>query len=407
MTLGRTPAGAIKTKTDGGLRAVECACCGGTYGFPCADCPPILAEFTFSVTGDQLTGLTEFQYPAIICPSDNCNLIPFPNISPRTCSDSYDAFKIGPLDGKLVISNLNRSFIQGCSWELGLYVQGIFEYPYDGGTDLCSVIWGDAKYTGKTAPQIFQEKQGEVYSKGLVANEMSYRFINDKNLDKQMSKFFLSAGDLASYVPAYSKNWKNVPGFTEEGGLAAGTTLNINENRAPKIVMHGNQMLYEIPITYKKDGVSTETTVTVKPKKGMNVRHDKLLKDLDWASGGGTATEAADKETNTMIKAMRFDNKFQNNNLSPQLIQSIDVAKGQSPVELFSAPFSNTTKLVVYKANTNGTDPSLNIAQVDKNSGKVLGYLNNPKTGKPFYTHADDPEAYVEVKNLIMQALGD
>ena len=29
MTLGRTPAGAIKTKSDGGLRAVNCACCGG------------------------------------------------------------------------------------------------------------------------------------------------------------------------------------------------------------------------------------------------------------------------------------------------------------------------------------------------------------------------------------------
>jgi hypothetical protein len=28
MTLGRTPEGLIKTKTDGGLRAVECACCG-------------------------------------------------------------------------------------------------------------------------------------------------------------------------------------------------------------------------------------------------------------------------------------------------------------------------------------------------------------------------------------------
>ena len=29
MTLGRTPEGAIKTKSDGGLRAVNCACCGG------------------------------------------------------------------------------------------------------------------------------------------------------------------------------------------------------------------------------------------------------------------------------------------------------------------------------------------------------------------------------------------
>ena len=29
MTLGRSSSGAIKIKTDGGLRAVECACCGG------------------------------------------------------------------------------------------------------------------------------------------------------------------------------------------------------------------------------------------------------------------------------------------------------------------------------------------------------------------------------------------
>ena len=33
MILGRTPAGLIKTKSDGGLRAVTCACCGcGCYG---------------------------------------------------------------------------------------------------------------------------------------------------------------------------------------------------------------------------------------------------------------------------------------------------------------------------------------------------------------------------------------
>jgi hypothetical protein len=29
VILGRTPAGLIKTKSDGGLRAVNCACCGG------------------------------------------------------------------------------------------------------------------------------------------------------------------------------------------------------------------------------------------------------------------------------------------------------------------------------------------------------------------------------------------
>jgi hypothetical protein len=267
---------------------------------------------------------------------------------------------------------------------------------------------GGVKFEKKgTIKELQTAAKQQLYNKGLAANEMSYRFINDKNLDKQMSKFFLSSGDLTSYVPAYSKSWQNVPGFTEDGGLAPGTKLNITENRSPKIVMHGNQMLYEVPIVYQKEGVSTEGTVVIKPKKGMNIRHDALLKDLDYASGAGFAENPADQQTNTMIKAMRFDNKFQGNNLSPQLIASVDVGKGQSPVELFSAPFSNTTKLVVYKTNTNGTDPSLKVAQVDKNSGKVLGFLNNPETGKPFYTHSDDPEAYIEVKNLIMKALGD
>ena len=35
MILGRTPAGLIKTKSDGGLRAVNCACCN-----PCPCVPP-------------------------------------------------------------------------------------------------------------------------------------------------------------------------------------------------------------------------------------------------------------------------------------------------------------------------------------------------------------------------------
>jgi hypothetical protein len=35
MTLGRTSSGAIKIKTDGGLRAVNCACCGGGLDCGC------------------------------------------------------------------------------------------------------------------------------------------------------------------------------------------------------------------------------------------------------------------------------------------------------------------------------------------------------------------------------------
>jgi hypothetical protein len=41
MTLGRTSSNAIKIKTDGGLRAVECACCGGGGGS--CGCSPMSA----------------------------------------------------------------------------------------------------------------------------------------------------------------------------------------------------------------------------------------------------------------------------------------------------------------------------------------------------------------------------
>jgi len=55
MILGRTPAGLIKTKTDGGLRAVNCACCN-----PCEECfvisiPQALRELVANATIDTVT----------------------------------------------------------------------------------------------------------------------------------------------------------------------------------------------------------------------------------------------------------------------------------------------------------------------------------------------------------------
>jgi hypothetical protein len=54
MILGRTPAGLIKTKTDGGLRAVNCACCN-----PCGcgqiSIPQALRELVANATIDTVT----------------------------------------------------------------------------------------------------------------------------------------------------------------------------------------------------------------------------------------------------------------------------------------------------------------------------------------------------------------
>ena len=142
MTLGRTSSGAIKVKTDNGLRAVGCACCGPQDFQPCRDCPPLLANFSFSLTGDQVGGLTEFQYPPIVCPSDNCTQ--FPDIPPRTCSDSWDAFSgTNPTNYKAFAISINRATtnggLSGCCWGLFFQVQGYFEFEFMGYPDICAV----------------------------------------------------------------------------------------------------------------------------------------------------------------------------------------------------------------------------------------------------------------------------
>jgi len=151
MILGRTPAGLIKTKSDGalGLRAVNCACCGGPQDFqPCRDCAIFLGNFTFSLTGDQVDITEEFQYQPIICPSDNCNLVPFPNIPPRICSDSWDAFGPGAAGTNLYGINIQRvstnGELSGCSWQLNLGVVGTFEFIFEGSPDICAVGGSDS-----------------------------------------------------------------------------------------------------------------------------------------------------------------------------------------------------------------------------------------------------------------------
>jgi hypothetical protein len=137
MILGRTPSGAIKTKTDGGLRAVNCACCGGGGIIPCRDCPPLLANFNFSLTGDQVEITEEFQYP----PYNDYNPI-------RTCSDSWDAFGPGAVGDILYIINIQRAStngkLSGCCWQLTLYVSGFFEFEFMGSPDICGVNGSDS-----------------------------------------------------------------------------------------------------------------------------------------------------------------------------------------------------------------------------------------------------------------------
>lgn len=142
MTLGRTSSGAIKIKTDtagGGLRAVECACCVPQDFQPCRDCPPVLGNWIFSLSGDQINGYTSFEYPP-----DN-QYAPL-----RTCFDFWDAFGPGTFGDRLYMITLSRAaggwygapLGTPCCWVLNLFISGYFEYELDGGLDICGVNAG-------------------------------------------------------------------------------------------------------------------------------------------------------------------------------------------------------------------------------------------------------------------------
>jgi len=60
MTLGRTSSGAIKIKTDGGLRAVECACCAS----PCGVCHNLLIPEPLRAVFTNATSATLWGYAA-------------------------------------------------------------------------------------------------------------------------------------------------------------------------------------------------------------------------------------------------------------------------------------------------------------------------------------------------------
>jgi len=115
MTLGRTSSGAIKIKTDGGLRAVNCGCCQSGPFDPCEDCPPFIRDLNFSVSGDFSGWVQTFNYePAL-------------GADGQTCLDSCDGYSpAGSGNGFATHGvTLRREYITGqgglvCGWVLGM-----------------------------------------------------------------------------------------------------------------------------------------------------------------------------------------------------------------------------------------------------------------------------------------------
>ena len=267
-----------------------------------------------------------------------------------------------------------------------------------------SIYWGTDNYENQSIQSILNRKQQQIYNAETTTNQQAYRIIGTPEVNKTLSSFFSSANDILTYAPAYSKNWNNEPGFTEDGKVKDGTV--INKDIPVRLVSHGNKLLYEVTIDYYGEGKNkARRTVYMDAKSAMGTTNLALLDNLDANSQGNTP---ANKQANQMIKVTKFDIKYPGNPLSPQLIKSVDPTIGNKGVQLFSVRADDYSRYEVVKLQTEkGANPIIMVAQVDANSGARLGYLINPDTDKPWYEDATKPEAAASAKNLIMQALGE
>jgi hypothetical protein len=271
-----------------------------------------------------------------------------------------------------------------------------------------SAFPGKGNFAGGTIEGILNKKIKQVYEQSLTKTEQSYRYIKDEKVDDVMSKHFLAVSDLSQYLPAYSSNWNNQPGFTKDGKLAPGTVLNITKDKAPKLVKHGNSIFFDVPVKIDTDEdgkPDSETVLRITPKPGSDVEINDILYKIDAASAGGN-TELS-KQTNDMVKEARFDSAFKTT-LSPQLVKSVGVTPledGGKRVELTSIPYGANAKIAVVKVQAKAeNNPVLKIAVMD-NYGNFLQYMDNTETGKDWYYNADSDEAAGAAKVYIMKMI--
>lgn len=141
MTLGRTSSGAVKIKTDNGTtRAVGCACCQSLN--PCRDCPPVIDDWDFSLSGSSVNIAEQFNDGSIICPSPSstcgngtagCGEGSCEGLPPRVCSASWFAYGPGASSPEFGGSSQNyydiylyraAAAVSGCGWYLSFSLGG-------------------------------------------------------------------------------------------------------------------------------------------------------------------------------------------------------------------------------------------------------------------------------------------
>lgn len=232
------------------------------------------------------------------------------------------------------------------------------------------------------------------------ATIMTYEYIdqNDK-VNKYVASMFSTKDDLLNLDPAYYSNWSDVPGF-QEGDT--GVAINISGNTKPRLVKAGDQILYEIPITWT-DAMNNKQSgrVTVVPSTGLELQNQKVLRNMDIMSN---TNDPADIQTNSTIKSARYDRIYKGNSLNDFTLKNTSVTRGGTPVTLDIVPYDGATSIIIEKTyDANSYGPKLKVAAINTTTGEKQ-YLAD-ESGKTWYTDANTIGAADAAKAFVMKVM--
>lgn len=239
--------------------------------------------------------------------------------------------------------------------------------------------------------EINDQKQNLIDTK-LRGEFMSFRYVGDKKVDKFLNAQFLTASDLSAFHPSTKPNFKDVPGFDEDGRMLQGTQLMLTDKQAVKIVRKGNRMLLEVPYQFiNEDGKKAETSVLVDFKKGQDPLKQKLINHITYLTADTKDTDNYSNQTYKTAKAMQYD-VLAKSDLTQNNFDLVDIGPKDKPVVLETLPTGSAgTNVEIVKEYVKGRPP---ILSVRVNNGEKAEYLT--KNGKKFST-TDVNEAKVFV----------
>jgi uncharacterized protein (UPF0335 family) len=161
---------------------------------------------------------------------------------------------------------------------------------------------------------------------------MSHTYVGDPKLDKAMNSLFTSVGNLEDFAPVETKDWANTLGFDAKGNLAPGTSFDFANGQSVKLVKHGNNIYYQIPLSVASEGGPIKRTILVKPKAGTEPKQEQILQYM-IQNAQRNANDPTANQSYDMAVSSLYDLKNRSN-ITSVTANSYTVDAGDAPLVL-------------------------------------------------------------------------